>query len=56
MTFFATLGFAPHLDNGIIVDQPAASAVLDGMVVEMDARYRLSYHNYKLATATARIK
>jgi len=25
-------------------------------VGEMDARYRLNYHNYKLATTTARIK
>jgi S-DNA-T family DNA segregation ATPase FtsK/SpoIIIE len=30
----------PHLDGGIIVEQAAASGVLDAMVVEMDARYR----------------
>lgn len=37
---YFSLEHLPHLDNGIIVDQPAASTVLDAMVVEMDTRYR----------------
>jgi S-DNA-T family DNA segregation ATPase FtsK/SpoIIIE len=42
---YAALQGLPHLVDGIIVDQERAGVVLEGLLVEMDERYRLFAQN-----------
>jgi DNA segregation ATPase FtsK/SpoIIIE, S-DNA-T family len=42
---YAALQGLPHLVDGIVVDQERAGVVLEGLLVEMDERYRLFAQN-----------